>query len=183
MSAPPRSILKRRLADLDPIKADLSLRRQIRALKRNELSRKLFSSDEESSSKAEVLDALGSFEASDSHFFKGVVQHPERDMENKVRVIDQKEDLSSTPRRPLNISRSCSQRKSTLPGLDLATRTAYKATSNKSGRRCAFNDTVEVYYYPENKEQHEHHLSDDFDDEDEEQLRSDAPQLSSTAPD
>ena len=33
-------------------------------------------------------------------------------------------------------------------------------------RRLQFNDTVEVYYYPENKEQHNHHDSDfDFEEE------------------
>ena len=34
--------------------------------------------------------------------------------------------------------------------------------------RLQFNDSVEVYFYPENKEQHNHHLheDDDYDDDD-----------------
>lgn len=50
-----------------------------------------------------------------------------------------------------------------------------KHTPNKSERRLQFNDTIEVYYYPENKEQHEHHLTVDFEDE----LLCDEPPLSS----
>jgi len=57
--------------------------------------------------------------------------------------------------------------KSTLASLDLAT----QADNGKSVRtRLQFNDAIEVYFYPENKEQHDHHHEEDYDeDEDEEE--------------
>lgn len=45
--------------------------------------------------------------------------------------------------------------KSSLQSLDLAT----------EGRKIKFNDTVEVYYYPENMEQHDHHKQDSDEEE------------------
>lgn len=41
----PKSILKRKLTDMDLMNADLSLKRQIRAMKRSERSRALFESE------------------------------------------------------------------------------------------------------------------------------------------
>ena len=54
-----------------------------------------------------------------------------------------------------------------------------KASLTKSGRRLQFNDNIEVYFYPENKEQHDHHLRENEDefDEDEELLRCEEPRL------
>lgn len=61
---------------------------------------------------------------------------------------------------------SFSGAKSRLQSLDLATRSNSKFISSSVPRRLQFNDTVEVYYYPENKEQHAHHDSDyEFEDE------------------
>lgn len=99
-------------------------------------------------------------------------------MENKVRVIDQNNALHSQAQMPVSRLKPCSARKSSLPSLDLATRTSNKpTTSGTIGRRCMFNDAVEVYYYPENREQHDHHLSEEFDDEDEESLRCEEPKI------
>ena len=42
-------------------------------------------------------------------------------------------------------------------------------------RKLQFNDTVEVYYYPENKEQHNHHNESDLEDEDEESIYCNEP--------
>jgi hypothetical protein len=54
-----------------------------------------------------------------------------------------------------------------------------KHTPNKSERRLQFNDTIEVYYYPENKEQHEHHLTVEYEENDIEQLECDEPPVGS----
>lgn len=120
---------------------------------------------------------------------KAVMQHPERDMENKVKVIDQElplTQMSNLQTRPVAASVS-DKKQSSLPGLDLATRSMNKstATHNKTKRRLQFNDSVEVYYYPENREQHDHHHHDDYDeDEDEEEmLRCEEPKLSSSSED
>mmetsp|Transcript_40326 Transcript_40326/g.52820 ORF Transcript_40326/g.52820 Transcript_40326/m.52820 type:complete len:123 (+) Transcript_40326:818-1186(+) len=73
-----------------------------------------------------------------------------------------------------------SVKKSSLPSLDLATRSMNQSAVGKSdGRRLQFNDSVEVYFYPENKAQHEHHLrdNDDLDDDDEDFLVCEEPRL------
>ena len=60
---------------------------------------------------------LMSFEPSETHFVKDVIKHPERDMEDRVPVIEKEvlEQISD------NLSRPPSARKSTIPSLDLAT--------------------------------------------------------------
>lgn len=55
---------------------------------------------------------------------------------------------------------------SSLIGLDLATDKTPQTSPTKGQRKLKFNDTVEVYYYPENKEQHDHHKLDSDSDED-----------------
>ena len=92
---------------------------------------------------------------------KQVAQHPERDMENRVPVIDQEEPEQVSE----NLARLPSAKKSTIPSLDLATQTYKGRKSDGQKRRLKFNDSIEVYYYPENKEQHDHHLNDDEDDD------------------
>ena len=52
VSSIPKSILKRRISDMDLASADLSLRRQIRALKRSERSKALFAGGSKCSSGA-----------------------------------------------------------------------------------------------------------------------------------
>ena len=91
----PRSILKKRLAEMDLANADLSLQRQIRAIKRSEKSRAIFEGDDCISPPTSPRNEFSSsvFEASDSHYLKRVMQHPERDMEDMVRVIDQEPNL------------------------------------------------------------------------------------------
>ena len=76
---------------MDLANADLSLQRQIRAIKRSEKSRAIFENDDCISPPTSPRNEFSSssvFEASDSHYLKRVMQHPERDMEDMVRVID-----------------------------------------------------------------------------------------------
>ena len=103
------------------------------------------------------------FLASECHFLKRVMTHPERDIEI-VRVIDQPTpcEKPATPKGKVPETAAVPYHQSSLESLDLATKLA---TPKKQGRGLQFNDTVEVYYYPENKEQHEHHSESEFEEE------------------
>ena len=85
-----------------------------------------------------------------------------------VRVIDQ-------PIPPIAVSTSprCRKKptqapKSSLQGLDLATcgkMSLIQTPATKQKKRLAFNDTVEVYFYPENREQHYSNEESEYEDD------------------
>ena len=100
------------------------------------------------------------FRTSERHFFKKVKQHPERDLEDFTRVIDQPdpsittgnlESLENVGRKRLFSDTVMSEQKSNTPF--------------KSKKRLQINNTVEVYYYaPCTYNQHETDGEDSVDD-------------------
>ena len=91
------------------------------------------------------------FRTSERHFFKKVKQHPERDLEDFTRVIDQPdpsittgnmESFENVGRKRLFSATVMSEQKSNTP--------------IKSKKKLSINNTVEVYYYaPCSYNQHE----------------------------